>query len=835
MEEFMKKKMLLILMIVLCLTGLLSLNRVVVRFDNPNPQLFQRFLMEKADIAAYHPGQFLDLVVNREQAVLLQNEFPSLHIQQTEAQSQVNLHSQDRDIAGYRSYTTMVTELNQIVAAHPDICRLYNLGDTWGKQYYEGGNSNYEPYQFSIWAMKVSDNPDLEEDEPGVYYLGTHHAREPLGVETTMKVLHQLVDNYGTNTVMTERVNSTQTWFVPLVNPDGHEIVWGEIDTWWRKNIRDNNNNGVFDSWYQYGYGDDGVDLNRNYGVYWGALGATDDMPSAVYHGLNAFSEPETAIVKNLLDSHHFVAGISYHTYAGLVLYPTGYYVGADAPDIEALSSIADQMAATLTGYTAESESELYPAMGGTDDYSYAEHGTFAFTIELGLNEFIPPANEVNQIVNQNMNAAFLVMDRIKKASLVGIVTDSLTNLPLEATITIPGIDNRGAYRKPYKSDSMYGRYYRILNSGTYTTIYSAYGYKSVVSPNVIIAETSQTVQDIQMVPAPPASLIGRVTNGNTLQGIPGAVVKFPNTPLPDTFTDAEGYFNIPSTYAGTYTIDIYKDGYDWMQIPITLQEGVNHIEWQLQTPFMEDNFETNTNWITTGTWARTTVQHVSGTHCLTDSPGNYNGNMPSTSTAQYPVPINLVDTPNISVSFMVKVSMFPNYDYVNFECSKNGQNWQTIDAYYNTEGWTLKTYNLNQFLPGNLYMRFHMVTKGYGEGDGIYIDDFKIFMHSIVPAITTTQPPLKLSLYQNAPNPFNPETTISYTLPRRGSISLDIFNIKGQVVKSLVSERQEQGFYSISWDGKDNNGNSVASGVYFYRLEAEGQTSQTKKMILLK
>ncbi len=831
----MKKILLLLVIATLLMTCLWSANRVIVRYDNPSTQLFHRFLTEKADIAAYHPGMFLDIVVPQEQVTQLQNEYPSLRVIQTEEQSQANLHSQERDIPGYRSYDTMLTELQAIAAAHPNICRLYNLGETLGKQYFDAGNNQYQPYQFNIWAMKVSDNPDVEEDEPGVYYLGPHHAREPLAVEVTMEILHELVDNYGTDTEMTDRVNNMQVWFVPLVNPDGHEVVWSGLDIWWRKNIRDNNINGVFDSYYQYGYGEDGVDLNRNYGTYWGALGATDDLFSPIYHGISAFSEPETVIIKNLLDSHHFVAGISYHTYAGLVLYPTGYYVGANAPDFDALQALAQEMAATIPDYTAESEAELYPAMGGTDDYSYAEQGTFAFTIELGINEFIPPSEEMNEIVDQNMDAAFILMDRVKTLCITGIVTDSLTNQPLVATITVPGVDNQGAYRKPYQSDAQYGRYYRLLVPNYPVIKYSAYGYKTKTQENILLDFDAQTIIDCQLVPALPASLSGRVTSGTTLEAISGATVKFPGTPIGDTVTDANGYFTITNTYEGTYTIEIYKEGYDWLCVPVTLNVGDNHIEWQILLPTINVTFESPLQWITTGSWVTTTVQHVSGSHCLTDSQGDYS-EVPESTIAQYPVAIDLQDTPNVSVSFMVKTDLLQNYDYVNFEASRNGTDWLTIDSYYNSSNWTPKTYNLNQFIPGNLYLRFHMVTTGYGIADGIYIDDFKVFLNSlIVPAITITQPALKLSLQQNNPNPFNPETAISYTIPMSANISLNIFNIKGQKVRTLVSEKQERGNHSIRWDGKDALGNNAASGVYFYRLDAEGQPSQTRKMLLLK
>jgi subtilisin family serine protease len=93
---------------------------------------------------------------------------------------------------------------------------------------------------------------------------------------------------------------------------------------------------------------------------------------------------------------------------------------------------------------------------------------------------------------------------------------------------------------------------------------------------------------------------------------------------------------------------------------------------------------------------------------------------------------------------------------------------------------------------------------------------------------------PSTFELEQNFPNPFNPETVISYTLRHADQVSVAIYNLLGQQIATLVDERQNAGYYSITWDGRDHNGRPVASGVYFYRLKA-GDTEQTKKMILLK
>ena len=93
---------------------------------------------------------------------------------------------------------------------------------------------------------------------------------------------------------------------------------------------------------------------------------------------------------------------------------------------------------------------------------------------------------------------------------------------------------------------------------------------------------------------------------------------------------------------------------------------------------------------------------------------------------------------------------------------------------------------------------------------------------------------PLEYNLGQNYPNPFNPSTTLSYTLPGSASVHLDIYNLKGQLVKTLVDSTLEAGHHSAVWNGKDMNNRNVASGVYLYRLSCPDKTI-TKKMLLMK
>jgi hypothetical protein len=93
---------------------------------------------------------------------------------------------------------------------------------------------------------------------------------------------------------------------------------------------------------------------------------------------------------------------------------------------------------------------------------------------------------------------------------------------------------------------------------------------------------------------------------------------------------------------------------------------------------------------------------------------------------------------------------------------------------------------------------------------------------------------PSETALYQNYPNPFNPETAIRYDLRQPEHVKITIFNTRGQHVRTLVDGQQGAGRYTVRWSGLNQNGHTVASGIYFFRLEA-GPVTQTRKMILLK
>ena len=105
----------------------------------------------------------------------------------------------------------------------------------------------------------------------------------------------------------------------------------------------------------------------------------------------------------------------------------------------------------------------------------------------------------------------------------------------------------------------------------------------------------------------------------------------------------------------------------------------------------------------------------------------------------------------------------------------------------------------------------------------------FKIYVNEV----SQIQKPLENSLYENYPNPFNPSTIIRYSLKENMKTKLVVYNMLGQSVRVLYDGYQDAGVHKILWDSKDDKGNKVSCGVYFYKISA-GSFSQTKRMTLV-
>jgi hypothetical protein len=177
-----------------------------------------------------------------------------------------------------------------------------------------------------------------------------------------------------------------------------------------------------------------------------------------------------------------------------------------------------------------------------------------------------------------------------------------------------------------------------------------------------------------------------------------------------------------------------------------------------------------------------------------------------------------------------------------------DGSGWVTLDflgsggalgALSVGNDWLEYTYDLSDFPPGtSIALRFRFVSDDDQElGEGVYIDDVRVggVPNDVVVSTDPHVPPaVKTTLYQNHPNPFNPGTTIRFVLENTATARIDVFDVRGVRVRTLVNGEVPAGPHRTVWDGRNEVGEIVATGVYFYRLVA-GDFVQTKKMILLR
>ena len=152
--------------------------------------------------------------------------------------------------------------------------------------------------------------------------------------------------------------------------------------------------------------------------------------------------------------------------------------------------------------------------------------------------------------------------------------------------------------------------------------------------------------------------------------------------------------------------------------------------------------------------------------------------------------------------------------------------------VYSGSFNWTGAEFDLSNY-SGTAKFRFLFGSDGYVTGEGWYIDDVRVESDPLgidEPGVPTPC----FTLQGNYPNPFNPETTIRFSLPGSAAAKLEIFNIKGQKVRTLLDSVMAAGQHSLVWNGLDDAKNPVGNGVYFYRLSSGGK-SKTRKMIMLK
>jgi len=678
------------------------------------------------------------------------------------------------DRGEYHSYSELTADMASWASTYPTITELVSIGTS-----VEGRE---------LWAMKITDNPGVEEAEPEIQWIGAHHGDETISSEVCYYMIEYLLENYGTDDQVTWLVNEREIWILPMFNPDGFE-------------------NGSR-------YNGNGTDLNRNYLC-----------PCGCNSG-SSMSEPETQALQSFDVGRNPVTSLQFHSGAVYVNYLWDYTYDP-TPDEAMLITISDGYG-DRSGLPVTNGADWYIVHGSCQDWCYDQRGEIATTIEVSTTQD-PPASQIDSIVDDNI-PAMLYQARMSGKGIRGVVTDELTGEPVYATISIPEI-GKDVYTDPDAGD-----YHRMVESGTYTVVCTADGFQSKTEYNVSASLDTFVVVDFQLQGAPRGTIAGYVRD-ESLDPIPALVELTDIGGYSATADSATGYYEILYIPVGDHDLRASSPGYKTEEREdVTVTEGATASEdFMLSSPMFFDDFESGLgNW--TGAWAMTSSQSHSPNISITDSPGGDYGNHALTEIA-LGSPIDLSGHSEATLAFWHRYDTEATYDFCYVSVSTNGgSSWTQVASYDGTQStWTEEIIDLTPYVGTSQFkVRFVLDSDGWISEDGWYVDDVHIFGDPSLSGVEDGPALLKASV-ANYPNPFNPVTTIRYELPAGGRASVAVYDTAGRLVRTLVdAARRKAGPHEVSWDGTDANGRGVAAGIYFVRLTTmDGEASG--KMILLK
>jgi len=670
---------------------------------------------------------------------------------------------------GAHTYAEMISVLDTLKAMYPNIVSTkFSIGLSQENR--------------TLWAVKISDNPNVNESatEPGIYFDGLHHAREPMAQEVQLYYMYWLCENYATNPEAAQLVNTREIYFVPCANPDGYEYNRSTNPNGggsWRKNRR--NNGGSY-----------GVDLNRNYSYGWGLNSGSSGTPSSdTYRGPSAFSEPETQGIRDFLLARHPKIGLSLHSVAGSILNPYSYCDTAIKYNVYADYS-SDFGPTNQYLYGTVNEMLAYYSSGTTRDFMHVT-GTYGWTVEISGSDFWPATSEIIPLNSLNL-------PMMKYVTWVGGPYPKFQNY------TILG---KGAASK---NDTLQMKV-ALRNKGMKTTSNTVMVELTTTYPNAVHLNTSilyDTIQPGQIKENTSANFKYKVLSSANI----GDNMQFVCTVKHDA-------------------VVVSKD---------TFYVTVGNVE----TLFSDNAENGTGNWTKSGNgiqWDTTFISFTKGGHCFTDSRW---GNSANSTTNYFALnnTINLTGKLNPKIEYTAKWATEVGYDYCRIQVSSNGgSTWtnlpgrytQTLSAqpsYVGLRHWVYEQVSLSSYIGQNIKIRFNYYTDSGTPGDGFYFDDFRVVdyrenVNSVTPI--GSEIPKSYSLYQNYPNPFNPETKIKFDLPKNSFVNLKVYDMLGREVASLVSENLTAGRYEVPFTG-------ISTGAYFYKLETPN-FSDVKKMLMIK
>jgi hypothetical protein len=686
-------------------------------------------------------------------------------------------------MGGFLTLAELDTELDSMRAAYPSLISLREL-------------LGFSVEQRPLWALKISRNPDVDEQEPRVLYTAVHHAREPQGMMTLLHTMWYLLERYGIDEEVTEILDHRELYFVPMVNPDGYAYNQSTDPSGgglWRKN-RSKNADGSY-----------GVDLNRNYGIAWGNdnVGSSDIPVFDTYRGTGPFSEPETAALRGLCIRKQFSAAFNYHAYGNVLIHPWGHR-NAQTPD----SMVYRRLAGILTrgsyfAWGTSVETINYATNGDSDDWMYgdtlAKPVIFAMTPEVGGEDdgFWPSPGRIAPLAELNLQAN-LSLARLGGENFeveIASVHQKQDNdtVSLSLALRSVGLQHPSAGVTAQVKDS---KARLVLPSSAFVSTSSG------LLPVRILRDRGDQEGSWMDLGVHIASAAGRSRDSVRFR------VGVPTIALQDTVDAAGGKWSAASTLSGSH-------------------------------------------WDTSSAWA------YSGRLSYTDSPvGKYRAGLTSFFTLNNPISIA---GSAAELRFRSRWEIEPENDFAVVEASADhGQSWVPLGGLYTRPGsgavggkqvagvpgfdrtqrtWIEEIMDLQPYLGGEVLLRFRLETDGFVQKDGIFVDDIRLLLYGQTAlAVRGETTPLVTRLFQNYPNPFNGQTQIRFTLGSRGpvaegkrNVTLTVYDLLGREVSTIAHGLFSPGEHVVEFDAR-----RLASGVYWYRLQ-DGAAAATRSMILLR
>jgi hypothetical protein len=270
----------------------------------------------------------------------------------------------------YRTLTETNLEMERLAAANPDRVVRYAL-----------------PHKSllgqTVWALELSRDVRTSSGKPVFLMTGLHHSREWPTVELTMEFVHEVLNRDGTDQRFTALLDSVRLIVVPVVNPDGYEMSRTLLNEQKRKSCRlEAGKVPTFADCANPANAGAGVDLNRNYGAFWGGSGANVGPAQQSYRGEAPFSEPEIQNMRDLMAGNQVVVALSNHTPDAKVLRVPSAAEEPVPADVAVYDSLAQLLGGDLKWPAGPWPKVYYVANGTMEEQAYYSAGTLAFTFE---------------------------------------------------------------------------------------------------------------------------------------------------------------------------------------------------------------------------------------------------------------------------------------------------------------------------------------------------------------------------------------------------------------------------------------------------------------------